>query len=151
MFIQIVLYTHVLAATAWIGGALLLFALGITLKGKEIQDQVYGHIGPIYGYYETVWLIVLWITGLTMFYHFNLWDVIFYASDTTLAYAMTTKLYLVIFLTFTTIVHMYIALKTHKKTRSKIQHMVSRAGSMLIFFLNLFILWFAIMLRAILS
>ena len=152
MFFQTVLYIHLLSATAWIGGALLLFALGIFMRDKNAQKQVYEHLGPLYGYFETVWLILLWTTGSIMFFHFNMWDVITQEGEITkLAYAMTHKLYYVGALTFLTIIHMYIALKTHTKDRSKLEHIISRGSSLLIFFLNLGILWFAIQLREILS
>ena len=151
MFFQIVLYIHILSATAWIGGALLLFALGIFMRDKTAQSQVYTHLGPLYGYFETVWLILLWVTGVTLFYHFNLWDVMQNDSASILAYAMEHKLRYVVLITILTIVHMYIALKTHTKERTKLQHFVSRGSSLLIFFLNLGILWFAIQLREILA
>ena len=152
MFIQIVLYIHILSATAWIGGALLLFALGIFLRDKSAQSQVYMHLGPLYGYFETVWLVLLWVTGTTLFVHFNMWDVLSQEGEITqLAYAMTHKLYYVGLITVLTVVHMYIALKTHTKERSMFQHIISRGSSLLIFFLNLGILWFAIQLREILS
>lgn len=152
MFIKITLYIHILAATAWIGGALLLFALGIFLRDKDAQSQVYKHLGPLYGYFETVWLVLLWATGLTMFMHFNMWDVLTQEGEPTLlAYAMTHKLYYVGLITILTIVHMYIALKTHTIERTKLQYIISRGSSLLIFFLNLGILWFAIQLREILS
>ncbi len=152
MFIKITLYIHILSATAWIGGALLLFALGIFLRDKEAQSQVYKHLGPLYGYFETVWLVLLWITGLTLFMHFNMWAVLTQEGELTqLAYAMTHKLYYVALITILTIIHMYIALKTHTIERTKLQHIISRGSSLLIFFLNLGILWFAIQLRGILS
>ena len=56
--VDVVLYIHILGATAWIGGSLLLFALGILLKGKEAQEQTYEYLGPLYGYFETFWLVV---------------------------------------------------------------------------------------------
>jgi uncharacterized membrane protein len=152
MFIQIILYIHILSATAWIGGALLLFALGIFLRDKQAQSQVYEHLGPLYGYFETVWLVLLWITGITLFMHFNIWDVLTQdAEPTRLAYAMTHKLYYVGLITVLTVVHMTIALKTHTTERTRLQYIISRGSSLLIFFLNLGILWFAIQLREILS
>ena len=49
---NLVLFIHILLATAWIGGALLLFALGIFLRDKQAQSNVYDYLGPIYGYFE---------------------------------------------------------------------------------------------------
>ncbi len=149
MFIQITLYIHILAATAWIGGALLLFALGIVMRDKEAQAQVYLHLGPIYGYFETVWLVLLWITGVVLFVHYNIWDILV-QGDSQLAYAMDHKLRYVALITVLTVVHMYIALKTHTKNRTKLQHIISRGSSLLIFFANLGILWFAVVVRDIL-
>ena len=151
MFFQIILYIHILSATAWIGGALLLFALGVIMRDKEAQSQVYYHLGPIYGYFETVWLILLLATGTILFIHFNMWDVLTQDGNSQLAYAMNHKLRYVALITILTVIHMYIALKTHTKDRTKLQHIISRGSSLLIFFANLGILWFAIQLREILS
>lgn len=150
--VDIVLYIHILAATAWIGGSLLLFALGILLKGKEAQEQTYEYLGPLYGYFETFWLVILLSTGSFLFFNFGLIDVLtLNIDDSKLGYMMSHKLFYVSAITVFTIIHMTIALKTHKSQRSVIQKIVSRASSMMIFFLNLVILWYAMQLRYILS
>lgn len=150
--VNVVLYIHILAATAWIGGSLLLFALGILLKGKEAQAQTYEYLGPIYGYFETFWLVVLIATGSFLFVHFNLISVLTLdINESTLGYMMSNKLFYVGTITVLTIIHMRIALKTHKGNRTTLQKIVSRASSMLIFFLNLVVLWYAMQLRHILS
>jgi uncharacterized membrane protein len=145
--IKIVLYTHILAATAWIGGSLLLFALGILLRDKAAQKAVYAHLGPIYGYFETFWLVILWVTGLTMFFAFGFPDVFAHAPDSDLAHLMQVKLTIVGALTLLTIIHMTIAFKTHGIERTTFQNFVSRGSSMAIFFLNLVIIWYAIGIR----
>lgn len=150
--IDVILYFHILAATAWIGGALLLFLLGIFLKGKEAQAQTYEYLGPLYGYFESFWLIVLLSTGTFMFVHFNLMDVLTLdINESKLGYMMSHKLFYVGAITVLTIIHMRIALKTHKNDRTTLQKIVSRGSSLMIFFLNLGILWFAMQLRQILS
>jgi len=150
--IDIVLYFHILAATAWIGGALLLFILGIFIKDIEAQEQTYEHLGPLYGYFEVFWLLVLWTTGLLLFFNFNLIDILtLNVNESRLGYMMSHKLFYVAAITVFTIVHMRIALKTHKHNRTMLQNIISRASSLMIFFLNLGILWFAIQLRHILS
>ncbi|MDD5157799.1 hypothetical protein [Sulfurimonas sp.] len=150
--IEIVLYVHILAATAWIGGALLLFLLGVFMKDKNAQKQTYEHLGPFYGYFEVFWLIILLSTGSYMFYYFNLIDVLTLdINESKLGYMMSHKLFYVAAITFLTVIHMQIALKTHNKERSKLQKIISRGSSMMIFFLNLGILWFAMQLRQILS
>lgn len=150
--LDIVLYIHILSATAWIGGALLLFLLGIFLKGKEAQEQTYEYLGPLYGYFETFWLLVLWITGLIMFVHFDLKDILTMDIETSrLGYMMAHKLFYVAAITILTVIHMAIALKTHTHERTFIQKIISRGSSLMIFFLNLGILWFAMQLRQILS
>ncbi len=147
LLIKLVLYIHILSATAWVGGSLLLFALGILLRDKEAQKSVYAHLGPIYGYFETFWLILLWITGLTMFFHFGIDEAMAHASDSPLASLMHAKLMMVGVITFLTIIHMYIAFKTHTQERSRLEHFISRGSSMLIFLLNLVIVWYAIGIR----
>ncbi|BDY12894.1 hypothetical protein [Hydrogenimonas cancrithermarum] len=145
--IKAVLYVHILSATAWVGGSLLLFALGILLRDKQAQKNVYAHLGPIYGYFETFWLVLLWATGLTMFFHFGIDDVMSHASDSDLARLMGVKLMIVGVLTCLTIIHMAIAFKTHNVERTTLQNIVSRGSSMLIFLLNLVIVWYAIGIR----
>ncbi|WP_294882923.1 MULTISPECIES: hypothetical protein [unclassified Sulfurimonas] len=131
---------------------MLLFLLGIFLKGKEAQAQTYEHLGPLYGYFESVWLAVLLATGSFMFFHFNLIDVLTLdINESRLGYMMSHKLFYVGAITILTIIHMKIAFKTHKQERSIIQKIVSRGSSLMIFFLNLAILWFAMQLRQILS
>ncbi len=152
MVIQFVLYLHLLAATAWIGGALLLFALGLYLRDKSAQEEVYWHLGPFYGYFETIWLLLLWITGLILFDHFDLWELFSTGDESTkLGYALQHKLHYVAYITMFTIVHMVIAFRTHGKVRKTWQNWLARGSALLIFFLNLGVLWFAIQLREILS
>lgn len=145
--IKAVLYLHILSATAWVGGSLLLFALGILLRDKEAQKSVYAHLGPIYGYFETFWLILLWITGLIMFSYFGIYDAMINASDSELAILMSTKLTLVAIITLLTIIHMTIAFKTHTIERTPLQNLISRGSSIMIFIFNLIIVWYAIGIR----
>jgi len=143
-----VLFIHILSATAWIGGSLLLFALGIFLRDKNAQKNVYEHLGPIYGYFETFWLLSLLSTGLFMFFHHGIGDVLIYAPDSTLATHMIHKLYAVGLITLFTIIHMTIAFKVHKGDRTKLENIIMRGSSMLIFLLNIVILWHAIGVRS---
>lgn len=147
---EIALYFHLLAATAWIGGSLFLFALGIFLRDKEAQKNVYLHIGPLYGYFESVWLTVLIFTGLYMFFGHGLDEVLSSAFDSNLSKITIIKLILVVLITIFTIIHMYLAFKTHGRERTKLQLLISRGSSMMIFILNLIILWYAAELRSLL-
>lgn len=147
---ELSLYIHLLAATAWIGGSLFLFALGIFLRDKDAQKNVYAHIGPLYGYFESVWLIVLIATGLYMFFGHGLDGVLKYSPDSDLTNIILIKIGLVVLITIFTIIHMYIAFKTHKKERTKIEQIISRGSSMMIFILNFIILWYAALLRTML-
>ena len=63
---------------------------------------------------------------------------------------MHTKVYLVVLLTLLTIVHLFIAFRTHMISRTRIQQLLSRGSSLGIFFLNLIILWYAIGVRSML-
>lgn len=130
----------------------MLFALGILLKGKEAQAQTYEYLGPLYGYFETFWLIILISTGTFLFFNFNLFSVLTLdINESKLGYMMSHKLFFVVTITMLTIIHMRIALKTHKNERTIVQKIVSRASSMMIFLLNLIVLWYAMQLRHILS
>jgi uncharacterized membrane protein len=142
---DIIFYLHLWAAASWIGGSMLLFVLGITLRDKEAQKKVYYYIGPLYGYFESVVLVVLLATGTYMLYDKGLLEVL--ESGSEFATIVSSKLILVGLITFATVVHMYISLKAHGRERSQKEKIISRATSMMIFFLNLVILWFAIQLR----
>jgi uncharacterized membrane protein len=144
-----ILYVHILAACAWIGGSIVLFGLGVFLKDKATQEAVYGAIGPFYGYFETVWLIILIATGFLLGEHYELFSLIG-NNQSTLAYYVTVKMVLVIILSLATIIHLTIAFSTHQKTRSLRQKLLSRGGSLAIFILNLAILWVAMNIRTLL-
>lgn len=144
-----VLYFHILAACAWIGGSIVLFGLGVFIRDKETQRDMYGAIGPFYGYFETVWLILLMITGMILGEHYQLWTLMGNA-DSELAHWAILKLQLVMALTLATILHLAIAFATHKKSKTVLQTYLSRGGSLAIFLLNLAIVWVAMNLRTIL-
>ncbi len=145
---DIIFYFHLLAAASWVGGAMLLFILGIGLRDKEAQKIVYHYIGPLYGYFESVVLVVLLTTGGYM-----LWDkglISVFESTGRFSELLWIKLILVGLITFATIVHMTISLRAHGRERSMREKIISRATSLMIFFLNLVILYFAIQIRNIL-
>jgi len=147
MITDIVLYIHLLAATVWIGGSIFLFTLGIFLRDKEAQDRVYFYIGPLYGYMESVWLFILIATGLWLYFHLGLDVVVANDTPASFAKAIRIKLWLVGLITLLTLIHMYIAFKTHAKERTTFQKLLSRGSSMGIFLLNLVIIWFAMQIR----
>lgn len=143
---EVVIFTHIIAAATWIGGSMLLFVLGITLKDKEAQRVVYFYIGPIYGYFETVVLVILLITGTYMYivngFHDNPEKFTY-----ELGYYMHIKIALVVLLTIATIVHMFVSLKANGREKSLREKILARSTSMLIFLLNFVILWLAIQIR----
>ena len=141
---------HLLAAIAWIGGSVFMFVLGITLRDKAKQNAVYPHIGPIFGYFELVALGVLLVSGIGMLYEYNLIDVLFSDDDTHLVHLLRLKLWMVLFVIIATIAHFYVALKTNGKERTRTQNLISRGSSMFIFFINLAIMHYAILIRSIL-
>jgi len=145
---DIVFYFHLLAAASWVGGAMLLFILGIGLRDKEAQKVVYHHIGPLYGYFESVVLVVLLTSGGYMLWDKGLLSVL--ESESDFSTLLWTKLVMVGFITFATVVHMTISLLAHGRERTLKEKIVSRGTSLMIFFLNLVILYFAIQIRNIL-
>jgi uncharacterized membrane protein len=147
---EMILYVHILAACAWIGGSILLFGLGVFIKDKNTQREVYQVIGPFYGYFETAWLLILLCTGLLLADTKNLLSLIG-STNIEIGYFFTVKILLVTILATATTVHLYISFATHTKERTMTQLIVSRASSMAIFLLNLGILWFAMTIRTILQ
>lgn len=146
---EIILYVHILAAASWVGGAMLLFALGIFMRDKEAMRVVYHHMGPIYGYFESVVLAILLISGTYLYMEYglhNLWK----GPNVELTQFLYTKIALVGLIIFATVVHMYISLKAHGRERTQLEKIISRGTSLGIFVLNLFILYFAVQIRSIL-
>ena len=146
---EIVIFTHIAAAATWIGGSMLLFVLGITLRDKEAQKVVYFYIGPLYGYFETVVLVILLMTGTYMYivngFHDNP-DKFTYE----LGYYMHIKIALVAVITIATVVHMFVSLKSNGRDKTLKEKILARGTSLLIFFLNFVILWLAIQIRNVL-
>ena len=128
-----------------------MFVLGVTLRDKKKQDQVYPNIGPIFGYFELVSLLILLISGIAMLYGFDLIDIIFSDDDTKVVRLLRLKLWMVLFVIIATVIHFTIALRTNGKKRSRLQQLLSRGSSLFIFFINLAILHYAIVIRTILG
>ena len=145
---MIIFYLHLLAAASWVGGAMLLFILGIGLRDKEAQKKVYYYIGPLYGYFESVVLFILLLTGGYMLWDKGLIEVL--KTDSDFSTLLWIKLILVGLITFATVVHMSVSLIAHGRERTLKEKLISRATSLMIFFLNLVILYFAIQIRDIL-
>lgn len=127
-----------------------MFVLGVTLLDKEKQKQVYPHIGPIFGYFEIISLLILVATGIVLIVNDGLIGLLFSDDNTLLVETLRKKLLIVTVIILASIVHFVIAFKTNNKERTKLQNIISRGSSLLIFFLNLFVLHYAIMIRSML-
>jgi len=145
------IHSHLFAAIAWIGGSIFMFVLGITLTDKEKQKEVYPHIGPIFGYFELISLGVLLLSGIAMIINNDLISLLFSDDNSQVIELLRKKLILVAVLIVATLIHITIAFKTNTKQRTNLQNFISRGSSLLIFFINLFVLHYAIMIRSILS
>jgi len=144
---QIALHLHLFAAIAWIGGSIFMAMIGIFLRDKKAQQAVYPKIGPIFGYYQLVSLVILLITGTIMAQGFSLLAPLFSGDGSEVINALQKKLILVAIVVVLTIMHFIIAIITNDKERTKVQHLISRASSLLILLLNLWILHYAIVIR----
>ncbi len=147
MMFDIILFIHILAASAWIGGSILLFGMGLYIRDKEVQNTVYYHIGPFYGYFEIIVLIILLITGGYFVHVLNI-DKILTHPQVALAKYFYIKIFLIILIIISTIIHTYISMKAHGRKRSLKEKIISRITSLSIFALNLGILWYAIKIRS---
>ena len=144
------MHLHLFAAIAWIGGSIFMFVLCITLTNKQQQREVYPHVGPIFGYYELASLVLLVGTGISLIWANGLLDLLLTSDDSEVVNYLRTKLSVVALVIIATVVHFYIAMKTNNVPRTNIQNFISRGSSLFIFFANLFILHYAIMIRSIL-
>ena len=144
------IHLHLICAIAWIGGAFFMFVLGVSLRKKKDQEAVYPIIGPIYGYFETVALIVLLFTGYTMINNNGLLDILFSNVTNEVIDSLRHKLYMVSVIVLLTIIHMTISMMTLHKLKTPFQRFLSKASSLGIFLLNLLVLHYAMVLRDIL-
>ncbi len=145
------IHLHLVAAISWIGGSMFMFVLGISLRNKEDQKLVYPRIGPIFGFFEVVVLILLITTGIWMIFENNMIHVLFnFDAHSQVIDALREKLILVAIMTLITIVHTIIAFRTNGKERTKLETIISRGSSMGIFILNFVVLHYAIVIRDIL-
>jgi len=145
------IHLHLFAAIAWIGGSIFMFVLGVTLTDKRKQKEVYPHVGPIFGYFELFSLGVLLVSGVIMINNDGLLHLLLTNDNSEVAELLRKKLFLVFTLILATILHFIIAYKTNNKERTKLQNILSRGSSLFIFFANLFVLHYAIMIRSIMA
>ena len=145
------IHFHLFAAIAWIGGSIFMFVLGITLRDKQKQREVYPNIGPIFGYFELVSLVILVGSGIIMIDNNGLYNLLFTDDTSEVIELLRNKLWLVLSLVIATVIHFYIAYKTNNTQRTPVQNFISRGSSLFIFFVNLFVLHYAIMIRSIIS
>ncbi|MDQ7043286.1 MAG: hypothetical protein Q9M34_07110, partial [Sulfurimonas sp.] len=100
---------------------------------------------------ELVSLAVLLSSGLVMIYNNNLLEQLLNGDTNLVVELLGKKLILVAFLIVLTVIHIVIAFRTNNKDRTTLENFISRGSSLLIFFINLFVLHYAIMIRSILS
>ncbi len=143
-------HIHLIAAISWIGGSVFMFVLGVTLRDKEAQKQVYPRVGPIFGWYEAIVFVILLVTGGIMGLNYGLFDLLMHPNNSVISSALQKKVFFVVTLAVPTIIHFVIAYRTNDRERSPLEQIGSRVSSMLIFFLNLVVMHYAIMLRDIL-
>lgn len=147
---DIIFHIHLIAAISWIGGSVFMFMLGISMRDKKDQQKVYPIVGPIFGWFEVGALLILLVTGFKLGLDYGLYSMMFHDMAIPVSNAVSKKVALISILTVVTIVHFIIAYRSNDRERSKLEHMLSRASSMLIFLLNLFVMHYAIVLRDIL-
>jgi hypothetical protein len=128
-----------------------MFVLGVTLTDKQKQKEVYPHVGPIFGYFELVSLAVLLASGVTMIQNDGLYDLLFSDDSSEVVELLRKKLWFVLSLIVATAIHFFVAYRTNDKQRTQLENVVSRGSSLFIFFVNLFVLHYAIMIRSIMS
>ena len=146
-----VFHIHLIAAISWIGGSVFMFILGVTLRDKKVQQAVYPHVGPIFGWFEVWALVILLLTGFVLGSNYSLLPLLFSDDMSEMSYALKMKAFLVLVLTVATVIHFVIAYRTNGKERTKRENLLSRGSSMLIFILNLFVMHYGIVIRNLLN
>ena len=143
---NLILFIHIISATAWVGGGLLLFGMGIYFKDPKVQNTIYTAIGPFYGYFQLIWITLLVITGGMLVDKYSLFSQFFSGEfyTTIVGKALAIKLVMVIVIIVATTKHMIVSLKAHGRERTQREKIISRGSSMLIFLLNFAVIWYAI-------
>ena len=145
------IHFHLFAAIAWIGGSIFMFVLGITLREKQKQLEVYPHVGPIFGYFELVSLSILLLSGFIMIQNNGLYNLLFTDDTSEVVELLRNKLWLVFSLIVATAIHFFVAYRTNNKERTNLENFISRGSSLFIFFVNIFVMHYAIMIRNIVN
>jgi uncharacterized membrane protein len=141
-----VFYIHLLAACAWVGGSIFLFSMGIFVRNKEVQGDIYRVIGGFFGNFGIFWLVVLIFSGVTLGSYYGFFATL---QDAVLVSKLfLAKLLSVGVLVLATVVHVWISVRTNNTERTKSQNYLSRGASLLIFGLNLVIVWLAVRIVA---
>lgn len=145
MLTNIILFIHIIAAATWVGGGLLLFGMGIYFKDPKVQNTIYSHIGPFYGYFQLIWITTLIITGLLLLNQHDLYTRLLTDefAQSRFGELLYRKLSIVFLVVCSTALHMYISLKAHGRERTQKEKMISRGSSMFIFLFNFSIIWYA--------
>ncbi len=143
-------HIHLLMAISWIGGSVFMFVLGITLRDKKAQQEVYPHVGPIFGWFEVGALVALLTTGFILGFKYHLFELLLHPNGTEISHALLMKAIMVAIRTVATVIHFVVAYRTNGKERTRTEQLLSRSSSMLIFILNLFVMHYAIVMRTIL-
>ena len=143
-------HIHLIAAISWIGGSMFMFVLGIALRDKTAQQEVYPRVGPIFGWFEAIVFVILLISGGILGIEYGLFDLLVHPNATPISDALQKKVWLVITLAVPTVIHFVVAYRTNDRERTPLEQLFSRFSSMAIFFLNLIVMHYAIMLRDIL-
>lgn len=145
MITNLILFIHIISAATWVGGGLLLFGMGIYFKDPKVQNVIYSHIGPFYGYFQLIWITLLVITGLLLLNQHDLYSQILTDEfrQSRFGELLYRKLSIVFLVVCATALHMYMSLKAHGRERTKIEKMISRLSSMFIFLFNFSIVWYA--------
>jgi putative copper export protein len=145
MLTNIILFIHIISAATWVGGGLLLFGMGIYFKDPKVQNTIYSHIGPFYGYFQLIWITLLIITGALLLNQHDLYSVILTEDFTNSRFGelLYRKLTIVLLVVLSTALHMYISLKAHGRERTQKEKIISRGSSMFIFLFNFSIIWYA--------
>ena len=143
-------HLHLIAAISWIGGSIFMFVLGVSLRDKAAQKKVYPYVGPIFGWFEAAVFVILLLTGGVLGVEYGLFDLLMRPNGSAVSDALQRKVLLVVILAVPTVIHFVIAYQTNDRERTPLEHLLSRFSSMAIFFLNLFVMHYAMMLRDIL-
>lgn len=135
------LYIHILLASVWIGGMIIL--IGFIIYTKGAKSEFFYKFTTFYGYLNIAVLTFLVMSGIVLIYLKGLYYIIF--ENNSISCFLWAKITLVFLMVLATIYHTKVVLQSSK--RSRVQNTLSKISSFYLLISSMVVLYIAMHLR----